>query len=173
MNKENKGNKGSKGWLWGAAIGTLVGSVTALLFAPKSGKELRKDISDGARQVGEKTQEVASKVSEKTQEVAGKVSEKTHEVAGKVSEQSVQLAGKVKETAGELVSDFKNWRAAKDANEDEAVQISSVDDEAPVDEEPAAGEDTAVIGVADADAESEAAVGEETGLSDDEDSKKA
>ncbi|MNC34949.1 YtxH-like protein [compost metagenome] len=159
MSKENKGN-GSKGWLWGAAIGTVVGSVTALLFAPKAGRELRKDIADGARQVGEKTQEVASKVSEKTQEVAGKV-----------SEQSVQLAGKVKDSAGELVNDIKNWRAAKQADED-TLQISSVEDA-----DDSADEETAVIGVADesveADAESEAAAGEEAILSEDEDSKKA
>ncbi|MNI01523.1 YtxH-like protein [compost metagenome] len=160
MSKENKG-KGSKGWLWGAAIGTIVGSVTALLFAPKAGRELRKDIADGARQVGEKTQEVA-----------GKVSEKTQEVAGKVSEQSVQLAGKVKDSAGELVNDFKNWRAAKQADEDH-LQISSVEDA-----DDSADEETAVIGVADesveADADSEAAAGEEANLpEDEEDAKKA
>ncbi|MNO44758.1 YtxH-like protein [compost metagenome] len=171
MSKENK-CKGSKAWLWGAAIGTVVGSVTALLFAPKAGRELRKDIADGARQVGEKTQEVAGKVSEKTQEVASKVSEKTQEVAGKVSEQSVQLAGKVKDSAGELVNDFKNWRAAKQADEDH-LQISSVEDA-----DDSADEETAVIGVADesveADADSEAAAGEEANLpEDEEDAKKA
>ncbi|MNW41396.1 YtxH-like protein [compost metagenome] len=162
MSNENKG-KDSKGWLWGAVIGTVVGSVTALLFAPKAGRELRKDIADGARQVGDKTQEVASKVSEKTQEVAGKV-----------SEQSVQLAGKVKDSAGELVNDIKNWRASKQAD-DETLQISSVEDVN--DADASADEETAVIGVADdtveGDAESEAAAGEEASLTEEEDTKKA
>ncbi|MFZ9870327.1 MAG: YtxH domain-containing protein [Candidatus Kapaibacteriota bacterium] len=34
------------GFLAGAVIGGLAGAVLALLFAPKSGKELRKDLAD-------------------------------------------------------------------------------------------------------------------------------
>lgn len=100
-------SKGNKGWIWGAAIGTIVGSVTALLFAPKPGKELRKDIADGARQVGEKT----------------------GEIAGKVTEQSVHLAEIVKETAGNIIHDIQAWRESKgeEENPDEGkeVQISA------------------------------------------------
>jgi gas vesicle protein len=113
-------SKGNKGWIWGAAIGTIVGSVTALLFAPKAGRELRKDIADGARQVGEKTQEVA----------------------GKVSEQSAQLVDKVKKTTGDLIEDFQEWRGSKSDGNVE-VRVSSVAD----DEDPLLLE-TAVIGVA-------------------------
>lgn len=90
-------SKGNKGWIWGAAIGTIVGSVTALLFAPKPGKELRKDIADGARQVGEKT----------------------GEIAGKVSDQGVHLAEKVKETAGNLIQDIQAWRESKEEENNE------------------------------------------------------
>lgn len=36
----------TKGFLFGAILGGTVGAVVALLTAPKSGKELRKDISD-------------------------------------------------------------------------------------------------------------------------------
>ncbi|WP_019638778.1 YtxH domain-containing protein [Paenibacillus fonticola] len=98
-------SKGSKGWIWGAAIGTIVGSVTALLFAPKPGKELRKDIADGARQVGEKT----------------------GELAGKVSEQSAYIAEKVKETAGNIIQDIQGWRDSKgEEEEDKEVQISAI-----------------------------------------------
>ncbi|GAA0377171.1 YtxH domain-containing protein [Paenibacillus motobuensis] len=113
-------SKGNKGWIWGAAIGTIVGSVTALLFAPKAGRELRKDIADGARQVGEKTQEVA----------------------GKVSEQGAQLVDKVKKTTGDLIEDFQEWRGSKSDGKVE-VRVSSVAD----DEDPLLLE-TAVIGVA-------------------------
>ncbi len=127
-------NKGTKGWIWGAAIGTVLGGVTALLFAPKPGRELRKDIADGARQVSEKTQQVAEKV----------------------GEQSSQLAGKVKETAESLVNDFQTWRAAKgnaDGN-DQDVQISSFGEEETV------SDGTAVIGIAE-EAVAEAAAVEE------------
>lgn len=149
---ENKGNKGSKGWIWGAAIGTIVGSVTALLFAPKPGKELRKDIADGARQVGEKTQEVAEKV----------------------GEQGAQLAGKVKDTAGGLIHDIQNWRTSKVETdlEDKEMQISSIDEEGGAEED-----ETVVIGVADedglvvVDAETEAAASEEASVADDDKEK--
>ncbi|GAA0133807.1 hypothetical protein YSY43_06470 [Paenibacillus sp. YSY-4.3] len=101
-------SKGNKGWIWGAAIGTVVGSVTALLLAPKPGKELRKDIADGARQVGEKT----------------------GEIAGKVTEQSAQLAEIVKETAGNLIQDIQAWRESKgeeeSSGEGKEVQISAI-----------------------------------------------
>lgn len=111
-------SKNAKGWIWGAAIGAVVGSVTALLFAPKPGRELRKDIADGARQVGEKTQQVAEKV----------------------GEQSAELASRVKETAGGLVSEFQAWRAAKEKGtlEEEEVRVSSIEE----------NEETALIGVA-------------------------
>ncbi|MFD3257991.1 YtxH domain-containing protein [Paenibacillus lentus] len=102
-------SKGNKGWIWGAAIGTIVGSVTALLFAPKPGKELRKDIADGARQVGEKTGEIATKV----------------------GEQSAHLAEKVKETAGSLIQDIQTWRECKEEEtvseaSDKEAQISAI-----------------------------------------------
>jgi len=129
-------SKGNKGWIWGAANGTIVGSVTALLFAPKAGRELRKDIADGARQVGEKTQEVA----------------------GKVSEQGAQLVDKVKKTTGDLIEDFQEWRGSKSDGSVE-VRVSSVAD----DEDPLLLE-TAVIGVAE-DTEQAVAATEEIGKS--------
>lgn len=118
-------SKGTKGWILGAAIGTIVGSVTALLFAPKPGRELRKDIAEGARQVGEKTQEVAEKV----------------------SEQSSQLASKVKETAGGLVNEFQAWRATKAGVEQVEKEDVVSPAEAEIEIEPVL-DDTAVIGVA-------------------------
>lgn len=35
-----------KNWMWGSLTGGLVGVTTALLFAPKSGKNLVKDIAE-------------------------------------------------------------------------------------------------------------------------------
>ncbi|GJM73798.1 hypothetical protein HMSSN036_60140 [Paenibacillus macerans] len=77
-------SKGNKGWLWGAAVGTIVGSVAALLFAPKPGRELRKDIADGARQVGEKTQEIAGKVTEQSAALVGKIKDKAEGIIGEI-----------------------------------------------------------------------------------------
>lgn len=42
----NSQNEYSKGFIIGALIGGVAGALTALLLAPKSGTELRKDIAD-------------------------------------------------------------------------------------------------------------------------------
>ncbi|WP_339321591.1 YtxH domain-containing protein [Paenibacillus sp. FSL W8-0194] len=95
----------NKSLLWGALIGSVVGSVTALLLAPKSGKELRQDIAEGARTIGTKTQEFA----------------------GKVSEQGVTLIERVKDTAGNVISDIRGWRKTDEDEEEVGLaQISSI-----------------------------------------------
>lgn len=102
-------NKASKGWLWGTVVGTVVGSVTALLFAPKPGKELRQDIAEGARVAKEKTQEVAERI----------------------GEQSSQIAGRVKETTEGLILNFQNLKICKETETGEPeVQVSAFAEEA-------------------------------------------
>ncbi|CAI6025660.1 hypothetical protein PAECIP112173_00433 [Paenibacillus sp. JJ-100] len=90
----------NKSLLLGALIGSVVGSVTALLLAPKSGRELRQDISEGARQVTDKGQEFAAKV----------------------GEQSSQIVSKVKETADVVIKDIQSWRCSSDGKE---IRISA------------------------------------------------
>lgn len=51
-------------WI-GALVGGVVGGVTALLLAPKSGRELRQDLADGAKQVTEKTADFVGAAREK------------------------------------------------------------------------------------------------------------
>lgn len=62
-----------KDFLIGAVVGSTLGALSALLFAPKAGKELRSDIANQAKAVGEKSQELAKTVSDHTTEWAGKV----------------------------------------------------------------------------------------------------
>lgn len=50
-------NSYAKGFLLGAIIGGAVGAVTALLFAPKPGKELREELSYRSKDLIEKGQE--------------------------------------------------------------------------------------------------------------------
>ncbi|RUS48674.1 YtxH domain-containing protein [Cohnella sp. AR92] len=61
-----------KSFLWGALAGAVTGAVTALLFAPKPGKELRKDIADTAHTVGEKTVELGKKAGSTAQSIVKK-----------------------------------------------------------------------------------------------------
>tara|TARA_B100000678_G_scaffold126621_1_gene106012 strand:- start:573 stop:860 length:288 start_codon:yes stop_codon:yes gene_type:complete len=63
----------------GTAFGAVVGFVTGVLIAPKSGKETREDIKHAATSAKEKAVEVASDATEKGKEMA-------HDVAGKADE---------------------------------------------------------------------------------------
>ncbi len=54
-------NLHTKEFVVGAAVGSLLGSVTALLMAPKVGKKLRGDICDAYCHMTDKTQDLANK----------------------------------------------------------------------------------------------------------------
>ncbi|AOZ93948.1 hypothetical protein PNBC_06420 [Paenibacillus crassostreae] len=100
-----------KSFLWGALVGSLLGSVTALLLAPKPGSELRKDIVDTTRQVSNKTQELVH-------------------VA---SEQGSNIYGIVKTKASGIAQDIQTWRCAKQDVVEEKASISSLPDNSDTD----------------------------------------
>ncbi|MGQ3478924.1 YtxH domain-containing protein [Paenibacillus sp. TY11] len=77
-----------KSFIRGALAGSIAGSVAALLFAPKSGRELRQDITDQARHVSDKGQELA----------------------GKISDTSIEYTDKIKETASAVIHEIGQWR---------------------------------------------------------------
>ena len=68
-----------KFWI-GAAVGGVIGGVSALLLAPKSGRDLRHDIADGAKQATEKTQQIAQQIGEKTTGLIEAAKDKTVEL---------------------------------------------------------------------------------------------
>jgi len=121
MSNQKKG----KDLLVGAIVGGVLGAATALLFAPKSGRELRSDIAGQAQAVSEKTVQIASTVSQKTQEVAKTVS--TH---------ASDLVGKAKETASNVADSVRSWRESR--QEEEEVEASEEVSEA--------AEDLVIIG---------------------------
>ncbi|MBX9571628.1 MAG: YtxH domain-containing protein [Candidatus Obscuribacterales bacterium] len=57
-NRESDSGFGLGSWLIGLFIGALGGATVALLTAPKSGKELRGDLQEGARALPEKVSEL-------------------------------------------------------------------------------------------------------------------
>jgi len=73
-------------------IGGGIGAILALLFAPKSGQELRGDIADATRKGIDRSREAAQQLGDR----AGEYYEATRERA---SELYTQAAGKVSEAA--------------------------------------------------------------------------
>lgn len=56
-------------FIFGLLVGGLVGSVVALLYAPKSGKDLRKDISDKADDFVGDVEDIYLKGKEKAEKI--------------------------------------------------------------------------------------------------------
>ncbi|HEY0458465.1 MAG TPA: YtxH domain-containing protein [Pyrinomonadaceae bacterium] len=85
-------------------IGGGIGAILALLFAPKSGEELRGDIADVTRKGIEKGRETASQL----QERAGEYYEVTREKAGEYYQAAQEKAGELKSKAGEIAEKAKS-----------------------------------------------------------------
>ena len=86
----------TKDFLIGTLVGGIVGALTALFLAPKSGKELREDLNDQAYLLREKTESLRETAIEKSSEITSTVKDKTSALSKKVSEQSQGLVNKVK-----------------------------------------------------------------------------
>ena len=105
---ENEGSSSEK--LTFLLIGAGIGATLALLFAPKSGRELRGDIADytrrgvdaageGARQIGTRASEVYDTASERVQGAYGTARERAQGVYGTARERVAQGAEAVSEVA--------------------------------------------------------------------------
>ena len=92
-------------------IGGGIGAILALLFAPKSGEELRGDIADATRKGIEKGKETAALVGDR----AGEYYEVGREKAGEFYQAAQDKAGEIKEKAGAITEKVKE-AAASTAN---------------------------------------------------------
>ena len=96
-------------------VGGGIGAVLALLFAPKSGEELREDIADATRKGIEKSKVAASQIQEK----AGEYYEVSREKAGELYHTAAEKAGELSEKAKSVAASTANpFTAAIDAGKD-------------------------------------------------------
>lgn len=96
-------------------VGAGIGAVLALLFAPKSGEELRNDIADATRKGIDRSKEAAQQLGQKATEYydtgrakVGEYYEGARETAGEYYEATKERAGELYDTAtakaGEVVT---------------------------------------------------------------------
>lgn len=81
-------------------IGGGIGAILALLFAPKSGEELRGDIADATRKGIDRSREAAQQLSDR----AGEYYEATRERASELYSQAAEKAGEVAKGAREAAA---------------------------------------------------------------------
>lgn len=96
-------------------VGGGIGAVLALLFAPKSGIELRGDIADVTRKGIEKGKETASQLQERAGDYYEVSRDKASEFYQNASEKAADLAEKAKSVAASTANPFT---AAIDAGKD-------------------------------------------------------
>src|SRR5215471_13113809 len=87
-------------------VGAGIGAVLALLFAPKSGEELRNDIADATRKGIDRSREAAQQLGAKASEVydatrtkAADLYDTARDTAGQYYEATKERAGELYETA--------------------------------------------------------------------------
>lgn len=96
-------------------VGGGIGAVLALLFAPKSGEELRGDIADVTRKGIEKSKEAATQLQEK----AGEYYEVSRERAGEIYQTAAEKASELTEKAKSAAANTANpFSAAIEAGKD-------------------------------------------------------
>ncbi|MEK4297547.1 YtxH domain-containing protein [Paenibacillus sp. FSL R5-0744] len=126
--------KDTKGLLWGALVGSVVGSVTALLFAPKPGKELRKDIAEGTAAGIEKVQGIAVQAGDKSVELYDKAKDSIGHVVHEVREWSKSCSNAVEEDTATVavsgtVTEETIQEAAATLEEVTELEVSPVNEE--------------------------------------------
>ncbi|MCR8846304.1 YtxH domain-containing protein [Paenibacillus sp. SC116] len=99
----NNGNNFARGLL----IGGLVGAAAALLFAPKSGRELRQDISYKAQSVGEMTKDAACDLGNKAATIVKSVGERAETVVTNVKTATQAIAEQVQDAKDETMMHTK------------------------------------------------------------------
>lgn len=85
-------------------VGGGIGAIIALLFAPKSGEELRGDIADATRKGIDKGKETAAQLQEK----AGEYYEVSREKAGELYQSAADKAGELTERAKSAAANTAN-----------------------------------------------------------------
>ena len=78
-------------------IGSGIGAALALLFAPKSGRELRDDIADVTRKGYDKSLDTAQQLKVQAGDYYGQVKSKTGDYYGQVKSQAGDFTNKVGE----------------------------------------------------------------------------
>lgn len=96
-------------------IGGGIGAILALLFAPKSGQELREDIADATRKGLEKGKETATHLQERAGEYYEVSREKANELYQTAQEKATEYAELAKDRA-ESISEKAKGAAARTTN---------------------------------------------------------
>ncbi|GEL77188.1 YtxH domain-containing protein [Tenuibacillus multivorans] len=126
--KESQESINSKDFLIGSLIGGIVGASVALLFAPKSGRELREDLNTGAQQVRDRASEWRDVAYEKGSEWSSQLQEKSREFSDRVKDTKDQVQDRVNQFRDERMNgDNKEALEVAEAIEEAADELERIE----------------------------------------------
>lgn len=96
-----------KSILFSFLIGGAIGGTLALLYAPKEGKKLRKDISKKTKDILEEGKNVSEQVWSETKEKVGNIMDGANEVLSKAKDLIVDETSKIKSSAKDIYKNLK------------------------------------------------------------------
>jgi gas vesicle protein len=109
FNKEKKGEfnmaeheKPQVHFFMGLLIGTFLGALAGIFFAPKSGKELRSDIKEKGSEVLKDGREIYSDASARVKEIVEEVKHQAKELKKEAEGTGERIAGEVQEKIGQV-----------------------------------------------------------------------
>ena len=101
-------------------IGGGIGAILALLFAPKSGQELREDIADATRKGIEKGKEAAAHIQEAAEDYYEVTRERASEAIHTAQEKASELSERARTAAAQSANPFSAAiEAGKEAYKEE------------------------------------------------------
>lgn len=106
-------------------VGAGIGAVLALLFAPKSGYELREDIADATRKGIDKTKQTAAVVGERAGDYYEVTREKASELYHTAQERAGELTDKAKDAASRRNPISEAIEAGKEAYQEEKIRLET------------------------------------------------
>ncbi len=110
----------------GVVLGSLVGSAAGVLFAPKSGKETRKDLKDIAEKSVETVKAKTNELSDAVQETYSEALNKFNKFSEEKLTDLKKVASDVEEKAEEKAKEVKE-ETTKKANEAKSEVAKGVD----------------------------------------------
>lgn len=133
----------------GAIIGGAAAAITALLFAPKPGKELRQDIADEVHNLMDTAQDYADIAKEKGYEMVDAAKETTEDIKVTLKDTTGNWKSQITDTAKNLKGDFRKAKSEVDSAvmddsqvrmDDSKEDVQALADEAALEAEDIAGD---------------------------------
>lgn len=104
----------SKDFLLGTLVGGIVGALSALLLAPKAGKELREEITNQTETLRHKGGEIYLLAREKSANLARNIGDQSREMADKVRDIRTRKNGEFEESRETPEHDANTAETAND-----------------------------------------------------------